>query len=113
MTFAEDATTIRRAVTQAERAAVGLRTTADRRLVTRLEADLRRVREDLDDLVATAEQSPATVTPATVLEPVPDTGPEPVAVDDEREDEGLGGLGRAVPAPGDAPRRRLLRRPPG
>ena len=94
MTFQEDITSIRRALTAAEQGIASLSAgPVDRRLLHRLEVDLRRVREDLDDL---SNSRPAGLSgSAADYEPIPvperNPGPD---YDPEADDEGVAGLRR-------------------
>jgi hypothetical protein len=107
MTLQDEIAVVRRALNDVESAMRPLRERrAASRLVGRLEGDLRRAREDLDDL--TAEAGPVPVQPLGDYQPVPvpprSTGPD---YDPECDDEGLSGsrLGGTAPTPIGRPRR--------
>lgn len=94
MTLHDELDDVRRALEELNRALRPLRERpASRRLVHRLDGDLRRMQEDVDDLAA--EEHPATdalVPPARDFAPIP-VPPRDLeaAYDPECEDEGLAG----------------------
>jgi hypothetical protein len=94
MTLHDELADVRRALEELNRALRPLRERpASRRLVQRLDGDLRRMQEDLDDLAA--DERPATdVSVPSVRDftpvPVPPRDLE-MAYDPESEDEGLAG----------------------
>jgi hypothetical protein len=111
MSLQDEISAVRRCLNDVEQAMRPLRErSAASRLVGRLEGDLRRAREDLDDLAD--EAGPVPVQPAGDYTPVPvpprSTDPD---YDPECDDEGLSGS-RLAAAPGaaaDRPRRHLRR----
>ena len=93
---------LRRALDEVNRALRPLRERpASSRLVRRLEADLRRMQEDVDDLNVDAQQAAAGSVPlARDFEPVPiPPRDDAVAYDPEAEDEGLAGWRNPVVSP--------------
>lgn len=114
MSLQDEISAVRRGLDDVETAMRPLRERrAASRLVGRLEGDLRRAREDLDDLAA--EAGPVPAQPAGDFTPVPvpprSTGPD---YDPECDDEGLSGSRFAPSASTSAsstsrPRRHLRR----
>jgi hypothetical protein len=111
MTLQDEIIAVRRALDDVERVMRPLRErSAASRLVGRLEGDLRRTREDLDDL--SAEAGPLTPQQPRDYEPVPvpprstDAGYDP-----DCDDEGVSGsrLGAASGVGSGRPRRHLRR----
>jgi hypothetical protein len=91
MTLHDEISAVRTGLDEVERAMRPLRErSAASRLVSRLEGDLRRAREDLDDLAT--EAGPAPTTPAADYEPVliPPRSSDP-DYDPDCDDEGLSG----------------------
>jgi hypothetical protein len=91
MTLQDEIAAVRHGLDEVERAMRPLRErSAASRLVTRLDGDLRRAHEDLDDLAA--EAGPATAHPVQDFEPVlvPPRTSEP-DYDPDCDDEGLSG----------------------
>ena len=94
MTFQEDITSIRRALTAAEQGIASLSAgPVDRRLLHRIEVDLRRVREDLDELTNSKPAGPGGSAADYEPIPVPERNPGP-DYDPEADDEGVAGLRR-------------------
>jgi hypothetical protein len=94
MTLQEELGDLRRALDEVTRALQPLRErSVSSRLVRRLEADLRRMQEDVDDLAADAGSSVAPAIPQVRdFEPIPVPPRDPaVAYDPDSEDEGLAG----------------------
>ena len=92
MTFQEDITSVRRALAAAEQGIASLSAgPVDRRLLHRIEVDLRRVREDLDELTNSRPTGPGGSTADYEPIPVPERNPGP-DYDPESDDEGVAGL---------------------
>jgi hypothetical protein len=113
MSLQDEISAVRRGLDDVEVAMRPLRErSAASRLVRRLEGDLRRAREDLDDLAA--EAGPVPAQPIGDYEPVPvpprSTDPE---YDPECDDEGLSGSrfssASASPSSASRPKRHLRR----
>jgi hypothetical protein len=94
MTLHDELADVRRALAELDRALRPLRTRpASRRLVQRLDGDLRRMQEDVDDLAADELSGTDVLVPAArdfAPIPVPPRDLE-TAYDPECEDEGLAG----------------------
>jgi hypothetical protein len=94
MQMQEELAELRQALAGVNRALRPLRERpASQRLVRRLEADLRRMQEDVDDLALEAVAVTGVATPAvTDMQPIPIPPRDPVTTyDPECEDEGLAG----------------------
>ena len=110
MSLQDEILAVRRGLDEVERAMRPLRErSAASRLVGRLEGDLRRAREDLDDLAAEAGPVPTQPRADFVPVPVPPRSTDP-DYDPECDDEGVSGSRVSEPAVESRPRRHHLRR---
>jgi hypothetical protein len=102
MTLHDELADVRRALEELNRVLRPLRERpASRRLVQRLDGDLRRMQEDVDDLAAEARSGTDVLVPAArdfTPIPVPPRDLE-MAYDPECEDEGLAGWSSPAAAP--------------
>jgi hypothetical protein len=109
MTLHDELAAVRRALAELDRTLHPLRARpASRRLVQRLDGDLRRMQEDVDDLAAEERSRSGVLVPAArdfAPIPVPPRDLE-TAYDPQCEDEGLAGWRTAADAPSPVTDRR-------
>jgi hypothetical protein len=93
MQMQQELARLRQTLHDVERALAPLRARpASQRLVRRLESDLRRMQEDVDDLALEAVAAAPTRPPLPGLQPIPVPPREPLATyQPDCEDEGLAG----------------------